>query len=80
MGGMSFTPGPYFGCKGRQARQRRSAELTNAKRRGSTRARIEAAIKLLQDQGERLTVAAIARQAGVSRQALYAHHRDLLPA
>ena len=70
--------GPYFGCKTTQDRRRRAAEITNAQRRESTQARIIAAKAQLIMMAKKVTVAAIAKNADVSRQAIYKHYRELL--
>lgn len=68
----------YRGCAGLQAVYVRSAQLTNQDRRRKTEAALMAAGAVLKASGTRLTAASLARQAGISRQALYAHHRALL--
>jgi len=52
--------------------------VATAKQRSSkARAQITQAARRLADAGEEVTVAAVAREAGVSRQTVY-QHRDLL--
>jgi hypothetical protein len=50
-----------------------------AKRRASTAARLREALhRLTQDASRRPTIAALAREAGVGRNAIYANHREIL--
>ena len=50
-----------------------------ARRRARTEARLrEALARLLHDGSRRPTVAALAREAGVGRNAIYANHRTIL--
>lgn len=72
-------PGSYFGCISRKDYQRRSAELTNLKKIENSRNRLLVAIAELSSQGERITVSAISRKSGITRQGIYRCHSDLLP-
>jgi hypothetical protein len=76
--GQPMKPGPYHGCDTATDYRRRAAEITNAHRRGATAERIKAAQAELLAAGQRPTVAALARLARVSRQAIYKHHSGLL--
>jgi hypothetical protein len=50
-----------------------------AKRRASTAARLRAALhRLTQNTSHRPTIAALAREAGIGRNAIYANHREIL--
>lgn len=70
--------GPFYGCETVKDFQRRAAEMTNAHRKASTAARIKTAQALLLAEGGKATVARLAKMARVSRQAIYAYHRDLI--
>ena len=76
--GEPMKPGPYYGCETVRDYWRRAAKITNAARKSATAARIKAAHAELLAAEERITVAAIARIAKVSRQAIYKHHSDVL--
>lgn len=62
-----------------QERQRLAAERTHAARKGSTEAKIKWAIQKLQDEGKRVSGAAVARLAGVRREVISRSYRHLLP-
>lgn len=70
--------GPFYGCETTKDFQRRAAEMTNAHRKASTAARIKTAQALLLAEGGKATVVRLAKMARVSRQAIYAYHRDLI--
>lgn len=56
-----------------KARQEAGALYSNTERKNRSIEVIQAAVVLLKGRGERLTVAAVAREAGVSRPTVYAH-------
>lgn len=60
-------------------RQRLAAEHANNVRRKATEQRLWDAVDWVREQGDKLTVSVLARQAGLSRQALYQHYDELLP-
>lgn len=60
-----------------QSRQRLSARRTHKARREVTELAITKAIKHLQESGERITKAAVARLAGISRQQIYNQYTHL---
>lgn len=53
-------------------------QTPQGKRRSGTSARLRAAFDRLVAAGAKLTVAALAREAGVGRNAIYVNHRDII--
>ncbi len=78
LNGEPIPHGPYFGCETAQDYQRRAAVLTNKARKEKTRHAIVMAMSFLKETKQPLTVTSIAKVAKVSRQAIYAHHSDLV--
>ena len=77
--GQLMPHGPYAGCDTATDYRRRAAELTNKARLEKTRRSIVRAIEHLVQTKQVVSVAAVARVAKVSRQAIYKTHVDLLP-